>query len=604
MVIPTFFNTTLHAEPCVAPIPGENLWRLTSRIGTCLDILISQMEDCCSTLEVCCHETISTIESTSDVLCTCVNTHTDSVADALEASICDCVDIAAASMSDAVCSCIDIAAASVADAVCDCIDNAAASTTEAVCSCVDSTLLSISDVLTSKIESTSDIVCICVNTHTDSVADALEASICDCVDSAAASVADAVCSCVDHTLLSVSDVLTSLIDRAQCCPNLITSVPFTITTPGHYCLANSVSYSVAAGFTAITIDSDDVVLDLNDNIMQRTVANTNAATTGAVVCNGRNCIIQNGVIDSDNIIATISAEKVTIRNIQIDSTIAETDSGGGGINFHTGANFGAIENCSVQNKANPGIFIQAGFVLIKNCQVYNCPQGIFITTGGNEAQIIDCIGSNNTFNGFVIGAPEVVARNCLASNNGDTGFNINQPDASISYCTSQRHTNGSGNGFLVDNGGDRATLTHNLAQGNLYGYRINNIEAEANFSGGAPVNKTWNIGAFIPILNTTTSRRIRLAYNVASQNTTFGYQMFGTVSSNNTADAPQAFNDNIYPPIGLVNSYRGFVQPNDHPAPETIVNAACVDNYGNVVTAAVTNAEGGNYNASLDASFD
>jgi hypothetical protein len=552
MVIPTFFNTTLHAEPCVAPIPGENLWRLTSRIGTCLDILISQMEDCCSTLEACCHETISTIESTSDVLCTCVNT------------------------------------------------------------------------------------------HTDSVADALEASICDCVDSAAASVADAVCSCVDHTLLSVSDVLTSLIDLAKCCPNLITSVPFTITTPGLYCLANSVSY--AAG-TAITIASDDVILDLQNNLMQRTVANTNAATTGAIVCDGTNCIIQNGLIDADNII--INQVDVIVRNIHIDNTLVESDITGGGINYQgsvIGVGFGSIENCSVRNKANAGILVQSNFVLVKDCQVYNCRNGIFMSTGGSQAQIIDCISSNNSLNGFLIDGVQAKVINCLAvdnanigffisssnasindciasnntfhgfaieaaditvkeslsANNGDTGFLIVQQNAVIVNCISrEHHTVGNlGCGFLIETGADGAKLSNNLAADNDFGYRINNIDAQATFSLGVPQNRTWSIGGPTsgPLLPTTTSRNIRLIYNEAMDNA-IGYAMFGTLFDNGVIPAPpQPFGPiTIFPPIGIVNSGDGGIVVDPLPVADTIISASGNNLDGAVVIGRITNAEGGNF---------
>jgi hypothetical protein len=75
----------------------------------------------------------------------------------------------------------------------------------------------------------------------------------------------------------------------------ITSLPFTISTPGNYYLPNNLVSSSAG--VAITINADEVVLDLNG----RTLAAAGAATSplvgiGIAVLNHQSDVIQNGDI--------------------------------------------------------------------------------------------------------------------------------------------------------------------------------------------------------------------------------------------------------------------------------------------------------------------
>jgi len=52
-------------------------------------------------------------------------------------------------------------------------------------------------------------------------------------------------------------------------------LPYRITAPGHYCLASNLSTSANPAFTsAITIDADSVVLDLNQFTLDGSAAGT------------------------------------------------------------------------------------------------------------------------------------------------------------------------------------------------------------------------------------------------------------------------------------------------------------------------------------------
>ena len=62
----------IDAAPCFQAINGENLWRLTSQLGDCLNVI----EECCSTVEEqntellsnldeCCEEVLSSLDNVS-----------------------------------------------------------------------------------------------------------------------------------------------------------------------------------------------------------------------------------------------------------------------------------------------------------------------------------------------------------------------------------------------------------------------------------------------------------------------------------------------------------------------------------------------------------
>jgi len=56
---------------------------------------------------------------------------------------------------------------------------------------------------------------------------------------------------------------TAAADETTFCNFFITTLPYTITTQGHYCLQQNLSTAITSG-AAITISVDYVVLDLNN----------------------------------------------------------------------------------------------------------------------------------------------------------------------------------------------------------------------------------------------------------------------------------------------------------------------------------------------------
>ena len=165
----------------VNPQPGENLWRLTARIGDCVDVADSKLD---------------VLESQNDLICSKIEK----------------VDDDLATHNDIVCSKLETIV-SVVDGVSTGIDN--------ICS---------------KLEDLDEDLSV----H--------DASICSKIEQ------------ID----TKQDLLLSAIDELEfvgACETLIfqSDIPFTIDSPGVYCLGESVSFAVG---TAITIASDNVLLDL------------------------------------------------------------------------------------------------------------------------------------------------------------------------------------------------------------------------------------------------------------------------------------------------------------------------------------------------------
>jgi hypothetical protein len=72
----------------------------------------------------------------------------------------------------------------------------------------------------------------------------------------------------------------------------VSSVPFTATAPGIYCLKSSLVASVAAG-AAIDVNADDVVVDLNGHALEASGPNN---ALGVRAASNKNVTVRNGTI--------------------------------------------------------------------------------------------------------------------------------------------------------------------------------------------------------------------------------------------------------------------------------------------------------------------
>jgi hypothetical protein len=87
--------------------------------------------------------------------------------------------------------------------------------------------------------------------------------------------------------------LTNVGGNSSCTP--ITSLPTTITAPGYYCLTSDLATNMTSG-AAITINTDDVVLDLNGFKLDGLAAGTGTLADGIRADYRQNITIRNGTV--------------------------------------------------------------------------------------------------------------------------------------------------------------------------------------------------------------------------------------------------------------------------------------------------------------------
>ena len=179
------------------------------------------------------------------------------------------------------------------------------------------------------------------------------------------------------------------------------NIPFTISTPGYYCLAANITQNAAAAAITITAAGSGSILDLNDFTITGGVSSTTAIS---VANNTTDLTIKNGTI----------------------TTFTQT-----GITMGTGIARCSLNNINCISCANQGISIGGGDTLfLFNCGVYNSatnasfatPAGIVISNAVN-AQLVDCVvdscgsANTNTFSAINVTGTTAYLTNCIATNN-------------------------------------------------------------------------------------------------------------------------------------------------------------------------------------------
>ena len=408
------FINSINAK--VNPQPGENLWRLTARVGDCLDVADSKLDLLDSQQDLIC----SKIEKVDDDLAT----HNDIVCSKLEG--------------------ID----SVVDEVSTGIDN--------ICS---------------KIEDLDEDLSV----H--------DASICSKLEQ------------ID----TKQDLLLSAVDELAfvgACETLIfqSDIPFTIDSPGVYCLGESVSFATG---TAITIASDNVLFDLQDKKIDGSAGGDigiaiNSGLENITIQNGVLCNMNNKGIDADatkNIefismsisdslidsvvdmvarfapITCLQIKDIKVLNVGIfkefpiisvvdsivDSVIDIPDcilSPITGININCvtevvitncqalcclGDGFalslvenGIIESCNAENNGGNGFVLDnTDTTCFKWCKAnMNCFHGVCDSACNGDNVYLGCIAKQNGIHGFNIAGGGKVLKECIASQNTRDGFNL------------------------------------------------------------------------------------------------------------------------------------------------------------------------------------
>jgi parallel beta-helix repeat protein len=148
-------------------------------------------------------------------------------------------------------------------------------------------------------------------------------------------------------------------DETTFCNVYITTLPYTISTQGHYCFNRNLSTAITSG-NAITIASDFVVLDLNNFKLGGGSAGTGTDAVGVYASNRSNLTVRNG----------------NIRGFAFGIALEGTTD--------TGAQNVVVENNAVDGNLKAGIIVAGRGGLVRNNLVSN--------TGGSTSATPYCGG--------------------------------------------------------------------------------------------------------------------------------------------------------------------------------------------------------------------
>ncbi len=214
-------------------------------------------------------------------------------------------------------------------------------------------------------------------------------------------------------------------------------LPIEIKCPGHYCLASELRPE-GAGTVAITINSGDVVLDLNVFEIEL----NDATQTGILVNTSTNVVIKNGSLNNaipvsnprakpqirmlpyGNGISLVGAQKVVIENV--------TASG----NFNGVSVLGSADvrilNSSFSQAIDAGVLVAgSGCVTIDTCTFVSDGYGVLISDEqgvNNTAKILNSCFSDSALQGIlVLQVNGLVVDGCSITNEGTFNtFNLVQ----------------------------------------------------------------------------------------------------------------------------------------------------------------------------------
>ena len=190
----------------------------------------------------------------------------------------------------------------------------------------------------------------------------------------------------------------------------ITSVPYTISTPGFYYLGGNLTYSGSTN--AITVSANDVTLDLMG--FSLTNSGPKGSTYGINLSGRTNVEIRNGTVSGfywgvyDGLVSTNGKHRsinVRAHGNHVGITLA-------GIN-------NLIKGCSASNNTNVGLWL-AGSGLITDSVSYNNAFGINVFGPGSA--LGNAVFNNSTRN-FTLGSG--VATAIMADRNSAFGLNPN-----------------------------------------------------------------------------------------------------------------------------------------------------------------------------------
>lgn len=230
----------------------------------------------------------------------------------------------------------------------------------------------------------------------------------------------------------------------------ITSVPYTISSPGLYCLAKNLAYSPTSG-NAITVAASDVTLDLMGFSLTGP-GKTSGGSKGIYINSGFNSVeIRNGSVSSfgsDGISGT-NNEGTRLIGLRV------MDNGGSGVNFDGDNQL--VMGCLLLNNAVYGATINNG--LMKGNQAsFNGGRGLIAASG---VTISGNVCHSNGGTGIYAYSGSSLLDNTTMHNNG---YGIYAYDGS----TVMRNTSRDNNSVGIRTN-DNCLITNNTTQGLING---------------------------------------------------------------------------------------------------------------------------------------
>ena len=323
------------------------------------------------------------------------------------------------------------------------------------------------------------------------------------------------------------------------------------------------------------------------------VSNVGIMASAAVI---NNCSVSRANVSGYNVTTCVVNNSSATNNLGVgfvlnasntlSNTLAAFNGNGG---YSLVGNSNIINNAIANTNTGSGFAFSSpdGQAVLTDCQALNNTSGGFILGDGGFDICQGCTAYDNLNYGFSVGSANNIFESCTSANNGGDGFRVTGNGNSFMFCVSNH--NGT-EGFYISIL-DGCMITSSVANENEdCGFLIENIMAEADFDPiiQNPEDLTWNIGAFAKTLSTTTDRNVRLANNTAFQNANQNIIMKGFVSDALGFSPSQTFTDTIYTTIGIINTLYGSVIIDQKPVPNTIVSSATA------VSGQIANVVGGN----------
>ena len=312
---------------------------------------------------------------------------------------------------------------------------------------------------------------------------------------------------------------------------------------------------------AIIINSNDVVIDLNDNEI---IGVGTSNTTGILVNGYSNIIIRNGtirsMINNGVIFNNNTANGQVSRNVIISNMSFYNNRNGVSMSNVTNALF--LNNEAYSHTNNGFLLSQNTNLIINNCISNSNSVSGFSTTGNIGLQCSNCTANSNTVNGFLNNfLIESFFYQCVANENSAAGFVIAPNGASVSVSNNFEDCDAHDNttqGFQI--AGNQTSMQGCRADNNVNGFQIN---GNNNIVLDCIAQSNTNNGIYLaPALSTnTTSSNCQVRNN--------------TLTSNNIGINNVGVNNHIYSNFASNNLGGDFVGVSNvaiSPTPLTAIN--------------------------------